>query len=70
MDPGDDVGHLRQRRMHVTHDVLSVDHHRLAHRSAQRGVQYRTVFRGVDPLTFEHGAGRLLDAGLARQVHQ
>jgi len=70
VDAGDDVGHLCQRGVHVTHDVLAVDHHRFAHRAAQGGVQHGTVFRGVDALAVEHGASRLLDAGLAGQIHQ
>ena len=43
MNTGDDVSHLRQGGMHVTHDVLPVDHHGFAHGASQRGVQDRTI---------------------------
>ena len=62
--------HLRQNPVDVGHDIAPVHHHRPVGAVAERRMQDRAVFRGVDPFAREHvvtPAGDILLAGKVEQ---
>ncbi len=56
--------------MHVGHDVLPVDHDRLAARRAQRDVQHGAVLGDVDLLAAEHRVDARAQPRLAGELQE
>ena len=60
--------HLIEHRVHVGHDVGTVDVHRHAGRRPQRHVHHGPILGDVDVLTGEHRVASGLDAAVAGQM--
>ena len=70
MDSPDQLGNLVEYLVYFRHHVDTVDVELVADRAAQRSVQHRTPFRGVDDLAAEHRLDRVLQANLFGQGYQ
>ena len=68
--PVGEVAHPVQNVVHVGDDVLTVDRQLRVARQPQRGVQHRTVLRGVDVDAGEHRVALALQVGRAREIEQ